>query len=118
MASLQDSEAHFRQRAKEAGVDDAFVTALSNNQIHTLAHLAFAIGRPGQEISDNDFDAWVQLVAGAPQTMGQSAAIRRLRFEAEVTRAAPRFVSAKASAASRTECPYDSSEGKAQWCDN
>ena len=84
MASLQDSEAHFRQRAKEAGVDDAFVTALSNNQIHTLAHLAFAIGRPGQEISDNDFDAWVQLVAGAPQTMGQSAAIRRLHFEAEV----------------------------------
>ena len=84
MASLQDSVAHFKQRAKEAGVDDAFVNALEANQIRTLAHLAFAIGRPGQEIGDVEFDAWVNAVAGGPPTMGQLAAIRRLHFEAEV----------------------------------
>ena len=84
MASLQDSEAHFTLRAKETGVDDAFVAALSANQVKTLAHLAFAVGRPGQEVSDADFDAWVQRVAGGAPTMGQLAAIRRLHFEAEV----------------------------------
>ena len=84
MASLQDSEAHFQQRVKEAGVDDAFVVALANQQVKTLAHLAFAIGRPGQEIQDDAFDTWVQQVAGGPATMGQLASIRRLHFEAEV----------------------------------
>ena len=84
MSSLQDSVAHFKQRAKDAGVDDGFVTALEANQIRTLAHLAFAIGRPGQEVGDTEFDAWVNTVAGGPPTMGQLAAIRRLHFEAEV----------------------------------
>ena len=70
---MQDSEAHFKKRAKEAGIDDAVVAALNNNQINTLAHLAFTVGRPGQEVADNDFGAWVQQVAGGPQTTRQVA---------------------------------------------
>ena len=81
---MQDSEAHFKKRAKEAGIDDAVVAALNHNQINTLAHLAFTVGRPGQGVADNDFGAWVQQVAAGPQTTRQVAALRRLHFEPEV----------------------------------
>ena len=84
MANLQDSKAHFRARAAEYGVPDPFVQSLVTNGISTMAHLAFAIGRPGQEITDADFDTFITAVHGAALTIGGAAAMRRLHFEAEI----------------------------------
>ena len=84
MANLQDSKAHFRARATEYGVPDAFMQNLVANGISTMAHLAFAIGRLGQEITDTDFDNFITAVNGVALTTGATAAMRRLHFEAEV----------------------------------
>lgn len=62
MASQADSAAHFDARAQEYGVTPALRRALANNGITTLAHLAFAINRPGADFNEAQFDAWAQRV--------------------------------------------------------
>lgn len=85
MANLSDSEAHFSARASEYGVNNALIRALKQNGIETLATLAFAIGRPGQEFPEAAFDTWARdLNNGVAPSMGELASLRRLRFEAEV----------------------------------
>ena len=85
MASIQDSKAHFQSRAAEYGLDAATVKLLEDHGITTLSHLAFAISRPGQEVDETKFDLWVAtLNGGAPMTMGLTAGLRRLHFEAEI----------------------------------
>lgn len=85
MASLIDSKAHFAARAAEYNVPDAALANLTASGIETLGQLAFAFSRPGQEYSDADFTTWLTTVMGAvAPTMGTSAAVRRLHFEAEV----------------------------------
>ena len=85
MSSLQDSKAHFLARAAEYQVPEGFVRNLTANGVSTMAQLAFAIGRPGQEISDADFDTFITTVnAGTPLTIGGTASMRRLHFESEI----------------------------------
>ena len=85
MANLQDSKAHFEARAVEYQVPEGFMRNLVASGVSTMAHLAFAIGRPGQEITDTDFENFVTTVnGGAPLTIGGTAAVRRLHFEAEI----------------------------------
>ncbi len=85
MSSLQDSKAHFLARAAEYQVPEDFVRNLTANGVSTMAQLAFAIGRPGQEISDADFDTFITTVnAGTPLTIGGTASMRRLHFESEI----------------------------------
>ena len=47
MSGIQDSEAHFQNRAAEYGLPEEFVTRLRAQGVSTLGHLAFAIFRPG-----------------------------------------------------------------------
>ena len=85
MSSLQDSKAHFLARAAEYQAPEGFVRNLTANGVSTMAQLAFAIGRPGQEISDADFDTFITTVnAGTPLTIGGTASMRRLHFESEI----------------------------------
>lgn len=83
--STQDSEAHFSARAIECGVSNAILRALRANEIKTMAHLAFAIIRPGTEFQESVFDDWVtQVNSGVPPAMGQIAALRRSHCESEI----------------------------------
>ena len=85
MAGVQDSEAHFASRAAEYGVPPEFVGRLKAEGISTLAHLAFAIFRPGTEFEERAFTDWAtDRNNGIPLTMGAAAALRRLHFESEV----------------------------------
>ncbi|CAL1145137.1 unnamed protein product [Cladocopium goreaui] len=85
MAGVQDSEAHFASRAAEYGVPSEFVGRLKAEGISTLAHLAFAIFRPGTEFEERAFTDWAtDRNNGIPLTMGAAAALRRLHFESEV----------------------------------
>ena len=52
MASLSDSKAHFEARAKEYEVPDLVMDNLRIAGITTLAHLAFAFQRPGQDFDE------------------------------------------------------------------
>eukprot|EP00435_Cladocopium_sp_Y103_P050176 s2135_g15.t1 len=53
--------------------------------ISTMAHLAFAFVRPGQEFEEHRFDTWATTMnRGQAPTMGALASLRRLHFEAEV----------------------------------
>lgn len=85
MANPQDSEAHFSARAKEYGVTPALLTAMDAQGIKTMAHLAFAVGRPGAEIQESVFDTWARDVnGGVNPSMGELAALRRLHFESDI----------------------------------
>eukprot|EP00435_Cladocopium_sp_Y103_P065000 s975_g26.t1 len=85
MAALIDSKAHFTARAQEYGVPDNLVDSLRLAGVTTMAHLAFAICRPGQDFEETKFEQWVTTVnGGVAPTVGALAAIRRLHFEAEI----------------------------------
>lgn len=85
MSNQCDSEAHFEARAREYGVGLPLRNALTRNGIRTLAHLAFAIGRPGADVPEAQFDTWANTLNGGVQpAMGEMAALRRLHFESEV----------------------------------
>ena len=85
MASLSDSKAHFLARAKEYEVPDALIDNMRVGGITTLAHLAFAFLRPGQEFEEQQFNDWANTVnMGVAPSMGALAALRRLHFEAEI----------------------------------
>ena len=85
MASLSDSKAHFLARAQEYAVPDDLIDNLKVAGISTMAHLAFAFVRPGQEFEEAKFDQWVREVnLGNAPTLGALAALRRLHFESEI----------------------------------
>ena len=85
MASLADSKAHFLARAKEYSVPDDLVDNMKVAGISTMAHLAFAFVRPGQDFEEEKFDRWAKEVnLGVAPTLGALAALRRSHFEAEI----------------------------------
>ena len=85
MASIAESEAYFEARCREYGVPPVLQTALNRAGISTLGHLAFAMNRPGQEFDEARFDQWLaQVNGGAAPTLGATAIVRRLHFEAEI----------------------------------
>ena len=85
MAALPDSEAYFKSRAAEHGVPMALVNRMDAAGLKTLGHLAFSISRPGQDFSEEKFDNWLaNLNGGVAASLGATAAMRRLHFEAEV----------------------------------
>ena len=85
MASLSDSKAHFLSRAGEYDVPEPLLDNLRLAGITTLAHLAFAFQRPGQEFEEQQFNDWVVRVnQNVAPSMGALAALRRLHFEAEI----------------------------------
>lgn len=85
MPTAADSEAYFKARALEYGVDQPLIDALNASGVRTMGQLAFAVSRPGQDFDERRFSDWVRQVnADVAPTMGVAAAMKRLHFEAEI----------------------------------
>ena len=82
MASLLDSEAQFRQRAKECRLSDGALQDLSRLGLTSFGLLAYSFGQPGQNILDEAFSTWVRQDVNPAITLADSAALKRLLFEA------------------------------------
>ena len=81
MASLLDSEAQFRQRAKECKLSDAVLQDLSRLGLTSFGLLAYSFGQPGQNIADDAFNNWIRQDVNPGITLADGAALKRLLFE-------------------------------------
>ena len=81
MASLLDSEAQFRQRAKECRLSDVALQDLTRLGVTSFGLLAYSFGQPGQNIADDAFNTWVRQDVNPGITLADSAALKRLLFE-------------------------------------
>ena len=83
MASLLDSEAQFAQRTIDLKLSEELKRSLKRSGLQTFGTYAYAHGQPGQNISDEGFEAWVtnQLLTGA--TIADIAGAKRLLFESQ-----------------------------------
>jgi len=59
-----------------------FVTALAGVQVDCLSKLAFVIGQPGQPIQNQEVTDFMQNTLGRAPTLAETAALKRLGFEA------------------------------------
>lgn len=84
MASLTESSAVFKERARDVGLDDANRTLLENQGITTMAKLAFAVGQPGETPTEASIRGLVAN-GGDPAAvpLGVVSSLRRLLFEAQ-----------------------------------
>ena len=82
MSTVIDSDAAFKQRCIESAGDQALHAKLSEQGIKNFKTLAFAIGSPQQPPTEAQFDAFSVRVYGTDPTMGQTAVLRHLHFEA------------------------------------
>lgn len=64
MANTADSEAHFEERAVSYGVPRNILRNFKDAGIRTLAHMAFGMGRPGQDFDETAFSTWIRQVIG------------------------------------------------------
>ena len=62
MSTAADSEAYFKARALEYGVDQQLIDALNASGVRTMGQLAFAVSRPGQDFDERRFSEWVRQV--------------------------------------------------------
>ena len=81
MASLLDSEAQFRQRAKECRLSDAVLNDLTRLGLTSFGLLAYSFGQPGQNIADDAFNAWLRQDVNQGISIADGAALKRLLFE-------------------------------------
>ncbi len=81
-ASLVDSEAFFKSKCAECGLQNALINSLVLGGINTLAKLAFAVGQPGQAIQSQDVDDFLTQMTGAAPALADAAIAKRLIFEA------------------------------------
>ena len=82
MSTIIDSEAAFHQRCSESASDATLHAKLSAQGIKTFKTLAFVIGSPQQPPTESQFEAFSAKVYGTEPTMGQTAVLRHLHFEA------------------------------------
>ncbi|CAE7248244.1 unnamed protein product [Symbiodinium sp. CCMP2592] len=82
MSTVIESEAAFKQRCAEASKDATLHTKLGAQGITCFKTLAFAIGSPQQPPTEAQFDEFSVKVYGVVPTMGQTAILRHLHFEA------------------------------------
>ena len=81
MASLLDSEAQFRQRAKECKLSELALQDLSRLGVTSFGLLAYSFGQPGQNIADDAFNNWVRQEVNPGVTLADCSALKRLLFE-------------------------------------
>ena len=83
MASLLDSEAQFTQRTIDLKFSEDLRRSFKRAGLQTFGTYAYAHGQPGQNISDESFEAWVtnHLMTGA--TLADVAGAKRLLFESQ-----------------------------------
>ncbi|CAE7458003.1 unnamed protein product [Symbiodinium sp. CCMP2592] len=82
MSTIIESDAAFKQRCAEASKDAALHSKLEAQGITNFKTLAFAIGSPQQPPTEAQFDDFSVKVYGVAPTMGQTAVLRHLHFEA------------------------------------
>ena len=80
--SLIDSVAAFKNRCNEICGDLDLHEKLKTLNIRTFSDLAFSCGTPRSEPSEEEMRQFGERVAGAGISMGESAKLRRLHFEA------------------------------------
>ena len=81
MASLLDSEAQFKQRARECKLSENGLRDLNRLGINSFGLLAYSFGQPGQNIADDAFNNWVRQEVNPTVILADSAALKRLLFE-------------------------------------
>ena len=81
MATLLDSEAQFRQRARECKLSVGAFRDLTRLGLTSFGLLAYSFGQPGQNIADDAFSNWVRQDVNPAITLADSAALKRLLFE-------------------------------------
>ena len=80
--SLVESKAAFRSRCDELDETGNLRNLLAAQQIESYSSLAFTIGTPQSPPTEAQFDAFTQRIHGAGATMGQTAKLKQLHFEA------------------------------------
>ncbi|CAJ1388792.1 unnamed protein product, partial [Effrenium voratum] len=80
--ALVDSKAAFSQRCDEVDPSGALKQALDREGLSTFSQMAFAAGTPNNPVSDEAFEVLAQTVFGDGATLGQTANLKRLQFEA------------------------------------
>ena len=83
MSLLLDSEAQLEARAKEIGLADEVIAALQNAGVKNMSQLAFAVGQPGEPLSNQEIDRFLANVLSRPAVLAESTGVRRLAFEAQ-----------------------------------
>ena len=78
--SLIESESAFKLRCSE--LDDELFDKLKARKINCFSVLGFAVGSPQANVDDADFSAFADKIFGAENTIGNTANLRRLHFEA------------------------------------
>ena len=116
MASLADSQAHFLARAKEYSVPDDLIDNMKVAGVSTMAHLAFAFVRPGQDFDEDKFDQWAKTVnLGVAPTLGALASTLKSSVEQPLDGSTPKplpFAERTARLdAIRRQCPGLSIDG-------
>ena len=79
MTSIVDSEAHFLKRASEIHVDQPALDALTRHGFRSLGQLAFAVGQPGQVISESDFQNFCRTIVPSASAACVASIRRPLR---------------------------------------
>ena len=80
--SLVESNAAFTQRCTEIDPTGNFGTLLHGQNIRTFSSMAFALGTPQTPPTDAQFNTLALAIFGAGYTLGETAMLRRLHFEA------------------------------------
>ena len=90
--SVLDSKASFLKHCRGAGLAESWAQAFVTQGVDTLGKLAYAVGVPGVQVSDDALTEFLGKVRpGSAPTLGDRAAISRTLFEAQtLTRASLR----------------------------
>ena len=81
--SLIDSEAAFKTHCDRVDSSGGLWQILRANELKTFSALGFAIGTPQRPPSEDEFREFsIRLNAGTAMSMGESARLRRVHFEA------------------------------------
>ena len=83
MASLLDSEAQFLQRTLELRFSEDLRRAFKRSSLLTFGNYAYAHGQPGQQISDESFEAWFTANVLQGASIADLAGAKRLLFESQ-----------------------------------
>eukprot|EP00435_Cladocopium_sp_Y103_P026492 s3071_g6.t1 len=81
MAAMLDSQATFKERMNQLGVEEALQLELQAKGFNTYGSLAFAVSTTPQQITDAVLDAWLAQVTDRTLTAFQMSCVRRLVVE-------------------------------------
>eukprot|EP00435_Cladocopium_sp_Y103_P022564 s4461_g5.t1 len=81
MAAMLDSQATFKERMNQLGVEEVLQQELQAKGFNTYGSLAFAVSTTPQQITDAVLDTWLAQVTDRTLTAFQMSCVRRLVVE-------------------------------------